>query len=233
MLGQDRRLVGQRDAGVDVEHVGAGLDLGEHVALDAAEVAGVHLLGQQLAAGRVDALADDHERPVEADDDLAGRRADDGVGHVAEISDVVAGGRAGPPATPPDWISSARWCFVYAASRRSASASTSASRSSPHGRWVLRHSLDVVVVVALAGPVRGLVDGDLEARVEDDLARAAAVLGDDLGRDVAPPDDRQHGRHVRRLLRRRGGWTGRARRSRSTGARRRGRAGRRRPGRAR
>ena len=30
----------------------------------------------------------------------------------AEISDVVAGGRAGPPATPPDWISSARWCFV-------------------------------------------------------------------------------------------------------------------------
>ena len=27
--GQDRRLVGQRDPGVDVEHVGAGLDLGE------------------------------------------------------------------------------------------------------------------------------------------------------------------------------------------------------------
>ena len=30
----------------------------------------------------------------------------------AEISDVVAGGRTGPPATPPVWISSARWCFV-------------------------------------------------------------------------------------------------------------------------
>ena len=75
-LGQDRRLVGQRDAGVDVEHVRAGLDLGERVALDPAEVAGLHLLGQQLAAGRVDALADDDERPVEADDDLARRRVD-------------------------------------------------------------------------------------------------------------------------------------------------------------
>ena len=51
------------------------------VALDAAEVAGAHLLGQQLATGRVDALADDDERPIEADDDLAGRRAEDGVGH--------------------------------------------------------------------------------------------------------------------------------------------------------
>ena len=74
--GQDGRLVGQRDAGVDVEHVGAGLDLGEHVALDPAEVAGLHLLGQELAAGRVDPLADDHERAVEADDDLARRGAD-------------------------------------------------------------------------------------------------------------------------------------------------------------
>ena len=73
--GEDRRLVGERDARVDVEHVGAGLDLGDRVALDAAEVAGLHLLGEQLAAGRVDALADDRERPVEADDDLAGRRA--------------------------------------------------------------------------------------------------------------------------------------------------------------
>ena len=72
--GQDRRLVGERDAGVDVEHVRAGLDLGEHVALDPAEVAGLHLLGEQLPAGRVDALADDHERPVVADDDLARRR---------------------------------------------------------------------------------------------------------------------------------------------------------------
>ena len=107
-LGQDRRLVGQRDAGVDVEHVGAGLDLGEGVALDAAEVAGLHLLGEELAAGRVDPLADDHERPVEADDDLARRGAEDGVGHVGEVSAVVAGGSAGPPATPPDWISSAR-----------------------------------------------------------------------------------------------------------------------------
>ena len=38
--GQDGGLVGERDAGVDVEHVGPGLDLGERIALDAAEVAG-------------------------------------------------------------------------------------------------------------------------------------------------------------------------------------------------
>ena len=73
-LGQDGGLVGERDAGVDVEHVGAGRDLRQRIALDPAEVAAPHLLGQQLASGRVDALADDHEWPVVADDDLpAGR----------------------------------------------------------------------------------------------------------------------------------------------------------------
>ena len=78
---QQGRLVGQRDAGVDVEHVGAGLDLGHGIGLDAAEVAAHHLLGQQLATGRVDPLADHHERPVEADDDLPGGRAQDRLGH--------------------------------------------------------------------------------------------------------------------------------------------------------
>ena len=47
---QDRRLVGERDARVHVEHVGARLDLGDRVALDAAEVAGLHLLGEELPA---------------------------------------------------------------------------------------------------------------------------------------------------------------------------------------
>ena len=32
---------------------------------------------------------------------------------------------------------------------------------------------------------------NLEARVEDDLVGLAAVLGDDLGGDVPPPDDGQ------------------------------------------
>ena len=96
-LGQDRRLVGQRDAGVDVEHVRAGLDLGDRVALDPREVAGLHLLREELAAGRVDALADDHERLVVADDDLAGRGADDGPGHA---SGPCPGSRRGPAARP-------------------------------------------------------------------------------------------------------------------------------------
>ena len=69
--GQHRRLVGERDAGVDVEHVCAGFDLGDRVGFDPAEVAVLHLLGQQLAAGRVDALADHDEGTLEADHHLA------------------------------------------------------------------------------------------------------------------------------------------------------------------
>ena len=121
-VGEDRRLVGQGDAGVDVEHVGAGRDLGEHVALDPAEVARLHLLGQCLAPGRVDALADDDERAVEAEHDLAGGGAQDGLGHAVESSVAMslrrgigvswAGASTGPPSTPPDWMSSASRCFV-------------------------------------------------------------------------------------------------------------------------
>src|SRR5262245_25248611 len=55
--------------------------------------------------------------------------------------------------------------------------------------------LDVVVVGALAGSARRLVDGDLEARMEHDLRLPAAFLGRDLRWDVAPPDD-GHGRHA-------------------------------------
>ena len=99
-MGQHGRLVGQRDAGVDVEHVGPGRHLGDHVTLDAAEVAGLHLLGQQLAAGGVDPLADDHERLVVADDDLAGGRADDRARHAASprrpgLVDAAGGHQAG------------------------------------------------------------------------------------------------------------------------------------------
>ena len=59
-------------------------DLGQRVGLDAAVVALRHLRRQQLAPGRVDALADDDERAVEADDDFLGGRRDDGIGHVRD-----------------------------------------------------------------------------------------------------------------------------------------------------
>ena len=101
-VGQDRGLVGERDAGVDVEHVGAGRDLGEDVALDPAEVAGLHLLGQRLATGRVDALADDDERAIEAEHDLAGGGAQDRLGHESASPrrgiGVSIGGRQHRPA---------------------------------------------------------------------------------------------------------------------------------------
>ena len=50
--------------------VGAGLDLGDGVELHRAVVACSHLGGKLLAPGRVDAFADDAERPVETDDDF-------------------------------------------------------------------------------------------------------------------------------------------------------------------
>ena len=70
---QQRRLIGERNTGVHIEHMRTGLDLRERVGDHAAVVAGQHLGGQYLASGRVDALADDDEGPVEADDDLARR----------------------------------------------------------------------------------------------------------------------------------------------------------------
>ncbi len=162
------------------------------------EVAGLHLLGQELAAGRVDALADDHERLVVADDDLARGRADDGAGHASAAFPWVsswAGGKTGPPSTPPAWMSCASRCLSYSASMRSTSAATSASMSWPQRLLGPAPFLDVVVVGALAGSAGGLVDRDLEARVEHDLALLAPLAGGDLGGDVAPPDDghRRHG----------------------------------------
>ena len=133
---------------------------------------------RSLAAGRVDPLADDDERPVVADDDLAGGRAEDGLGHAVEslasamslrrgIGVSWAGASAGPPATPPDWISSASRCLSYSASSRSASAVDLGLDVVAAARAALAPLLDVVVVGALAGAARGLVDRDLEARVED------------------------------------------------------------------
>jgi hypothetical protein len=65
--------------------VRAGLDLRARVRLDAAEIAGRHLGGENLAPRRIDALADDDEGPVEADDDFLGGGADNGVGHDAVL----------------------------------------------------------------------------------------------------------------------------------------------------
>jgi hypothetical protein len=51
-LREDRRLVGERDSGVDVEHVGAGFDLRDGVRRHAREVARCHFGCQDLAPGR-------------------------------------------------------------------------------------------------------------------------------------------------------------------------------------
>ena len=78
-LRQQVGLVGERHAHVDVEHVGAALDLGLDVALDRREVAGAQLLLEDPAAGRVDALADDAEAVAVADHHLLGGAAETGL----------------------------------------------------------------------------------------------------------------------------------------------------------
>ncbi len=88
---EDLRLVDQRNAGVDVEHLRAGLDPRQRLGRDARIVAGGHLGGQQLATRRVDALADDDEAALEADGHFARLGCDYRVGHAGSFG---AGQRA-------------------------------------------------------------------------------------------------------------------------------------------
>ena len=72
-FGEDFRLVRQRNTGVHIEHLGACLDLRQGVGLHPRIIALLHLGGEQLASGRIDALPDHDEGLVEADHDfLAG-----------------------------------------------------------------------------------------------------------------------------------------------------------------
>ena len=82
---KNRRLIGQRNSRIDVQHMRAGLDLRARVRLDPGEVARRHLGGEYLAARRIDPLADDDEGSIETDDDLLGGGTDDGVGHDAVL----------------------------------------------------------------------------------------------------------------------------------------------------
>ena len=66
-------------AHVDVEDVGAALDLGLHVALDGGEVAGAQLLLEDPPSGGVDPLADQAEPLAVPDHDLLGGRPEDGL----------------------------------------------------------------------------------------------------------------------------------------------------------
>ena len=188
-LPQDRGLVGERDAGVDVEHLRARLDLRDRVGDDGVEVAGLHLLGQHLAAGRVDALADDDERAVEPDHDLLRGRGEDGLGHAGSSSPLARTSRASRSS-------------VYSLSSRAAAAATSASRSSPHGRALAAPLLEVRVGADQAGPHRGRVDRLLEALGQLRAGGAAPLARGHLRRDRAPGDHRQL-RHAARRSRRR------------------------------
>ena len=62
-----------------------GLDLRQRVGDNAAVVAGHHFGGHDFAARGVDTLADDDEGAVKANNDLAGRRTDDGIGHATSF----------------------------------------------------------------------------------------------------------------------------------------------------
>ena len=110
-----------------------------------------------------------------------------------------AGGSAGPPSTPPDWMSSARRCLRVLGLEPLALGGHDGLDVVAAAVLLAAPFLDVVVVGALAGTGRGLVDGDLEARVEDLLALATTLSREHLGRDVAPPDD-GHDAHRQRTI---------------------------------
>ena len=89
--GEDRGLVGERNAGIDVEHMRTSLDLGERIGLDAAVITARHFCREHLAPGRIDALADDDERSIEADTHFLGGRTEQRVCHfdLLQISAVA------------------------------------------------------------------------------------------------------------------------------------------------
>src|SRR5579863_1795492 len=72
-----------------------GFDLCAGIGLDTREVSRRHLGCEDLAARGIDALADDHERAVEADDDFARGGTDDGVGHDAVLWESLTVSRSG------------------------------------------------------------------------------------------------------------------------------------------
>ena len=216
-LREDCRLVRERDAGVDVEHLRARLDLRERVGDDGLVVARRHLLGELLAARRIDPLADDHERPVEADHDLLRRAREPRLGHYESLP-----------------------------SARTRRSSTSSGYAALEPGRLLRDLL-VELVAALArlpaplgevrvradqaGAHRGARRSPPGSARELGARRRPALLRGDLGGDVAPPDDGQL--RQRGLSPRSAAATGRGRRIRSVAPRTRGRCARLPPVRAR
>ena len=84
--GVDAVFVGHWQPGIDVEHRGAGLDLGQGIAFDAAVITGRHFVGQQFAACWVDALADDDKRVFGTYEHLTRRRLEHCFGHMLTSS---------------------------------------------------------------------------------------------------------------------------------------------------
>ncbi len=92
-----RRIAGSSASGIPAltsSMSRTGLDLGDRVRDHRLEVARLHLLGQDLPPGRVDALADDHERAVEADHDLFGGRGKNGLCHAGSSSPLARASRS-------------------------------------------------------------------------------------------------------------------------------------------
>ena len=81
-FGKDRRFVHHRNAGIHIQHGGAGLDLGNGIGDHPFIVAFGHFGGQKLASGRVDAFTDHAEGRIKSDDDFlfVGRNKSSGHG---------------------------------------------------------------------------------------------------------------------------------------------------------
>ena len=78
---EDCRFVCQWNAGINIQHVRTGGNLGQGISLYSTKVSCSHFSSEDFPTSRVDPFADDDERPLEADDDFLGVRTDYSIGH--------------------------------------------------------------------------------------------------------------------------------------------------------
>ena len=80
-FGENSRLVGERNTGVDIQHVSTGCDLRQRITLHTTVITDFHFFGHDLAPGRIDSLTNQYEGALKADDQFSGGRADNRFRH--------------------------------------------------------------------------------------------------------------------------------------------------------
>ena len=164
--------------------------LGERVLLHRLEVAGHHFRRELLAPGRIDALADDGERPVEADDVLLRGGSDERVGHVFPSQVPECAAAVGDELLQRfDVAGGLDVGLGLVGLRRQVIAHRLRRGAAPVG--------EIGIGVGGFAAHGGHVDRFLEADVEHALFLLAPGFHGDLGGNVAPVGDDELGHGVR------------------------------------